>query len=487
MNSSPAVIPHGGSQKSRAGNPTSDLRPPSSTLLPNGRLRIRIELPGQLARPPETQLETRNSKLETFLEVRVGSSTLKFPYYKTRWGKYTSYTMTWHDGVRRCREKRSSVKALRERAEEVAKAIVNGQTAMLRFGQSDQASYLRALENLARTGKSLELATSEYAESFALLNGRTSLAEAVRFYLAQHPEGIVARTIADIVAEFLGKKKLSDKWRPILKKMLDKFAAHFQGPLTQLTTRDIDDWLDSLKYRNKSLGLRSRHNYREAVATLITFAKARGYLFKDWNVLDDVSDPEPPDAEVNLYTPDELVKLLNVAESYEAGRKLLPFVAITAFAGVRHEEMNAKKLRLLDWSDIDFEQKGIYVQKRTAKTGRDRIADLPENLIAWLQPYARKSGRVCTIKHTSNALGKLREKAGITGPRKNALRKSYITYSMALTDNIEQVSRRSGNSPKVIRKNYEKPGTRMKADALRWSQIMPERADVLPLFTWAKA
>jgi len=318
--------------------------------------------------------------------------------------------------------------------------------------------------------------------------GDVSPVEAARYYVTQHPRGTVARTIPQIVVEFFARRLLSPRWTRVLKKMLERFGAHFTGSFQQITPRDVDDWLDTLKKRDgkTSVGRRSRRNYRDAATALINFAQSRGYVSKDWDVMRDVSNPEPAPVEVNLYTPDELVRLLNKAETYEAGRKLVPFIAITAFAGVRHGEMNEEKVRLLDWSDIDFEAKGIYVAKGTAKTGKDRMVDLPDNLIAWLQLYARKSGRICELKNTGSALCRLRTKAGIVGPKRNALRKSFISYQLALTRNIDGVADQAGNSSGMIKKNYKQSGTRMRVLAERWFSIMPDRADILPLFAWSK-
>jgi integrase len=278
----------------------------------------------------------------------------------------------------------------------------------------------------------------------------------------------------------LAKKMISAKWRHNLAKMLERFAARFTGPLGALQTRDLEDWLDSL-----AGGLRTRRNHRDAIESLVNFARARGYLRKDWDALAPASNPNPPPAQVNLYTPEDLVKLLNLAETTKSGRKLIPLICITAFAGVRHGEMNETKLELLDWSNIDFEGKGIYVGHGAAKTGRDRAVDMPDNLIAWLEPYHRPSGKICSLSNSWNALCRLRNKAGIP-PKKNGLRKSFISYKLALTRNIDGVADQAGNSAAIIRKNYKRTDTRLRQAAERWFAIMPTRADILPLFAWAK-
>jgi len=279
--------------------------------------------------------------------------------------------------------------------------------------------------------------------------------------------------------------------------------------------REIDDWLDALKDRKgKSAGLRTRRNYLRVIQSLANYAKDRAYLPRDWAVLDSVSDPEPARVRVHLYTPEELAALLAAAERSESGRKLLPLICITAFAGVRHGEMNEEKIEHLDWSNLKFKSRKIYVGDEESKTGHDRLVDMPDNLLAWLEPYRRPSGRICVLKRTHDALGKLRQKAvrelldesarlarsghspraeqlrelahSLGGPKRNALRKSFISYKNALTRNIDLVADQAGNSPAMIRKNYKRTDDDMHEVAQRWFSLMPQRADVLPLFAWAQ-
>ena len=128
----------------------------------------------------------------------------------------------------------------------------------------------------------------------------------------------------------------------------------------------------------------------------MNFARTRGYLDKDWDALDQVDDPDSPATSVDLYTPEDLVKLLARAEKTKAGRKLVPLICITAFAGVRHGEMNEEKIEALDWANFDWEAKRIFIDADAAKqTGRtvgdDRVVDMSDNLIAWLKPHCRSS------------------------------------------------------------------------------------------------
>lgn len=428
------------------------------------------------------------------LEVHEGSVTVRvYPgrtSFKSR-GKqrrYKTHVIVYFDAAGRHRERRASLEDAKTRAGDIARSIASGQSALGNLGPQDWSSYLRARELLAPAGKSLELACSEYAEMSAILSSHASHssplpspADLARYWLASHPAGIDERRIPRIVEELLYRRTVSGKYRRNLAKMLERLAARFDCPLTALQSRDVDDWLDSL-----GTGLRTRRNHRDALENLVNFARQRGYVPETWKLLDLVSDPEPPAPAVNLYTPEELLKLLHRAESTRAGTKLVPLIAITAFAGIRHGEMNEEKVQHLDWADIDWDAKRIYVGRGPAKTGNDRTVDMPDNLVEWLLPYRRRAGKLCVLANTSSALCRLRHKAAIAGPKRNALRKSFISYKLALTRDIAGVADQAGNSAAIIRKNYKRSDTRLREAAARWFTIRPERADVLPLFAWGR-
>lgn len=431
---------------------------------------------------PEVKPRTRA------IEVWNGSVCVRI--YRMKWRDkkrrrtYRKDQVYWTDAGRLFKKSFSNPEAAKKWAEQVAAVIAKGETNRLQFSQADIASFFRIKDMAAKAGAEPELLVAEACDARRALNG-VPMAEAVRFYNLQNPIGSVAKKSSDVIQEFFAKRKLCAKWKRNLQIMLDRFTARFPGPLTDLIARDVDDWLDNIEGRGQArIGLRARHNHRAAVAELCEFAKMRGYLPQAWTVMASVSDPEPDPIQVNIYSPDELLRLLNTAETYEAGRKLVPFIAITALAGVRHGEMNEEKVRLLDWGDFDFETKTIYVAKNTAKTGNDRVVDMPDNLVAWLKPYARPSGKIVPLENTGSALCRLRIKAGIKGPKRNALRKSFISYKNALTRNIDAVADQAGNSAHVIRKNYKVVDSRMQKAAHRWFSLMPDRADLLPLFAW---
>jgi integrase len=395
------------------------------------------------------------------------------------------YTIDWGKGAngRRQRTMRSSFAKAKKFAETKATELSNGEQAMLDFGPEERASYRRVQELLLPTGKSPELAAGEFAECVKLImeaGANLSLADAIRAFLEHRPAGVTPKTIPAIVAELIQRKTADEKgakWLRNLKQKLERFAEDFTGPLHVVTAEKIDKWLRDLKIRKrhhkkdsvavlKSVGLRTRKNYRDAIGELVRYAQSQNYLAKTWEVLKHVEKPEVPLTDIKIYTPEQITRLLSVCKP-----NILPLLAITCFAGVRHEEMAAPdKPVLVRWKDIDLGKGTIRVDKRAAKIGKRRIVKMPPNLIAWLKPHAKRDGPICELSGTADALGRLGEAAGIPWV-KNAPRKSFISYRVAQTDNVPLVAREAGNSPGEIDESYLDLVT--EGEAKRWFNIFP--------------
>jgi hypothetical protein len=106
------------------------------------------------------------------------------------------------------------------------------------------------------------------------------LKTAAKFY-RERRQKITAKRVADVVAELIAMKKARGKSpRHVrdLSSRLNCFADVFKRDIGNVTTADVQGWLDGLK-----LSARSVKNYRAALASLFGFAESRGYVFKGGN------------------------------------------------------------------------------------------------------------------------------------------------------------------------------------------------------------
>lgn len=128
--------------------------------------------------------------------------------------------------------------------------------------------------------------------------------------------------------------------------------------------------------RALNLTARSRNNYRNAIGTLFHFAVTRGYVAKGAVDVESIAVAKEDTGAIKIFRPEEMDRVLKATQP-----ELIPFLAIGAFAGLRHAE-----IQRLDWSEIRIESGFIEVKASKAKTAARRLVPITDNLRKWLLP-----------------------------------------------------------------------------------------------------
>ena len=398
--------------------------------------------------------------------VKRGSASVRI--YKTPCRGVDRFTIAyWFNGGRK-RQTFATLDQAKTEAAAAAAQLTRGDLDVLTLTSADRAAYLRARQLLDPLSISLEAGAAQLADATQRLGG-VSLATAVEFYLQRHAGITAARTVPEVVAEMLAAKraaKFSDCYLRQLQNHLSHVTAQFPGRIGDVTGPKIDEWL-----RKMPLAPRTRNNHRKTFATLFSFAKSRKYLPKDHDELNAVPIVKDNEGEIEIFTPEEMAELLAVA-----GPANIPFLAIAAFAGVRHAE-----LERLNWADVQHESEFIVIRAAKAKTASRRMIPILPNLRAWLEPHWQEEGLLCCyaqmswqFEHLSARVNQARQAAGRTDKfvwKHNALRHSFISYRVAHTQNVAQVALEAGNSPQIIFQHYRELVRPAQAQA--WFGIMP--------------
>ncbi|MEK7677431.1 MAG: site-specific integrase [Verrucomicrobiota bacterium] len=399
-------------------------------------------------------------------KVTVGNVGVKI-YHRTRKDGYPVWEVAdYSAGTRKLRSFSDHSQARKE-AERIARLMAAGEVSALDMRPNERASYGRALELLRETGVPLEIAAGRYAEAFKLLGG-DRLIEAARFFLERNPDNLPTKTVAEVVGELLATKEARGKsvrYLQDLRHRLTRFAEAFQTGVANVTTGDLQRWLDGLKVQP-----RTYLNFRRVAGTLFSYAEARGYIFKGANPLEGTERIEANGHAVEIYRPSEMTRLLAAASP-----EFRPCLALAGFAGLRSAEIER-----LDWSDVDLAGRFITVAAEKSKTASRRLVPISENLAAWLAPYARQSGRLWKGKHDefydaqqdTAAATRTEDQPAVTW-KANALRHSFASYRLAETGDAARVALECGNSPAVVFKHYREL---VKPDAAKqWFSIQPEQ------------
>jgi integrase len=324
-------------------------------------------------------------------------------------------------------------------------------------------AYLRAGEALSPVGVKLDVAAHEYASATLLLGGRATLTEVCRDWLKRHavelPRVSIKKAADEIVrqAEVNGRSIVRVQQ---LHSILGRFARDCNMDVQDVTPAIMSQYLSGLP-----LSERSKRNYRDTLGFFCRFCVMRGYLQKGTDWLEGVQKYTARKmGAIEIYTPEEFAVLL-----HHADKRLVPFLAISAFARLRHTEIGR-----LDWSQIEDGTGETFIEVRsienTKSDQRRRLVPIRDNLKAWLLPHRKAAGKVCPFEDIPKQLLKTARRAKIKW-KHNALRHSCISYRVAECGNVPLVSDESGNSVSVIRTNYLR---RVKpAVAAEWFGVIP--------------
>ena len=404
------------------------------------------------------------------LTVKRGSAVVKI--YRTPSKGCDSYTLSFWVNHERKRRTCADLEAAKTEAEQIATHLAAGEVEVAKISSADSACYLRAKQLADSVNLPLETLAAQFVEAKQSL-GPIPLRNAIEYYLKKHPKDMQPRLISEVIAEMLESKRqdgLNPKYLLHLRYDLGKFAKAFHCNIATVTGAEIDAWL-----RGLGVAARTRNNLRNAVQTLFSYAKLKKFLPKDHDELDAVPLAKDKGGEIEVFTPFELESLLNCADE-----RLVPFLALGAFAGIRHAE-----IQRLNWDDLKLEDDLIEIKAAKAKTASRRTVPITDNLKAWLLPHAKAYGPVCVYKNVAHEINKLVRDVNanwkaqnlehVLNWKHNGLRHSFISYRIAEIKNVAQVALEAGNSPQIIFSNYRE--LVRPADAQRWFSIVPRHAE----------
>jgi len=333
-------------------------------------------------------------------------------------------------------------KRIRQRAKSLEEA--RSRCHDLEEGQKDS--------NIVRTHLSAEQVRSA-ERAFGLLGSDQCIVEAVGSHRSNYK---LKRTlISDAVWQYLAtKEQCSKNTYDQAKGLLMKLVDWAEGrTLESLSREDASEYL-----RTATNG--SYNHYLRFAKSLYRWAISEGLVNN--NPFKNIVAKTRIHREVSVLSCEEAKALLGASEALYGG-ELLPYVAITLFAGLRPDS----EMRHLEWGAINLEDAEIRVTM--GKTRIPRTVDIPDNLVKWL----RKCDPSLPIypKNFRRKWAKVRNEAGFKGgaaktPKEKAqeaglkpwvkdyTRHTAISYRVRQTGDVYSTATWAGNSPAIIRSHY---------------------------------
>jgi integrase len=398
--------------------------------------------------------------------VKRGSSTVKI--YRDRKPEGTYYRVTYYLGAKRQRLNFSNLQEATNEAEAKASQLSRGDVDAAQLSGKDRLEYGRALDTVKQFNLPLDAVAIEYKEARNLLDG-VPLIDAARFYARHHGKGIKRKSVALAVDEMIERKTtkgVSKLYLADLRYRLGVFKEAFHCDVNAIAPDDVAAFFHGL-----TLSPRSHNNFLRTLRTFFAYVQRHDWLSKEVDMLSRVEKRSEKPTPVEIFMPSELAALFK-----HASPQIAPCIALSAFAGLRAEEI----IRL-DWSDVERRPGFIEVAAHKAKTATRRIVPIVDNLSQWLAIAPRNGEGVWPHSkgYFFEALRNASDAAGIKW-RQNALRHSFITYRLAEIQDVNRVALEAGNSPQMIFRHYRELAT--PEQARTWFAIAPEKAaNVLPI------
>lgn len=336
----------------------------------------------------------------------------------------------WQNGryVRKQFKLRDDAIAHRELLEKEAEAA-DGVT----IPEADRHSVWMAYQRARAGGYSLVQACDLFEKSLLMKVNRIALGEAVNQFMAvKRAKRLRERSLGNLQCRL-----------DCMKLKIGETTSVHDITLPKLQECISGSWSD-----------RSVINFRLVARNFFGWCASKRYCLS--NIADELEKPLTEDRPPVILTPDEVEEMLVKARS--VAPHLVPYIAISVFAGVRNKEMSR-----LTWEDVDLKQMVIRIDSHKSKTRARRLVTIQPNLAKWL---ALKGDL------PSGTSQKHWMKVRPSRYEADAMRRTFCSYHLAQFQSAAQTAIQAGHRESVLFSHYR--GLVTQEDAKRFWVIEPK-------------
>jgi integrase len=373
-----------------------------------------------------------------------------------------AYHVVWRVGGKRIKQQYRRFKAAKEGALAALKMLHKGKGQVASLPARDLGRVSAALDLLTDAGHpNILTVANEFLAAKQASHG-ADLVDAAKFW-AINRRGIERVSFQQAADDWF--KTHEHRWADTTRAN----QSSRKGQLVkvfQIDACDLD--FESLRlFFEEELECKSgkyRNHYRETLRGIIKHCIARSWMQEKHGLETLLRNEKAVSAAPQIITPGAFCRLLENADT-----EVLPLVALMGFCGIRFSEATR-----LTWEDVWGVDGYVVLNANQTKTAQRRLVDRCPTLEAWMEPYKRHTGAVWVhARHVlTQRLKPLRKAAGLTGVH-NALRHSYCSYKLALTQKPEELAYQMGNTPAIIYKNYRELVTPVQGK--EWFAILPQK------------
>lgn len=345
----------------------------------------------------------------------------------------------------------------------------------------EKKAYGIASETKPRVTRLTDAQLQQAEAAFAALDGR-SMPLAIDFFIKSYQEPVKAKLLTEAKAEFIADKLKKGKRPDTIRNLnnrVDLLAnGHPDKHVHEILKADVEAVVFS-----KGIGARTQVNNRLALSAFFGWCQKQRYCQS--NPAREVEPPEVDAGEPVVLSLVEVRKLLSAARVVKDG-KLVPYVALAVFCGIRPTE-----LARISWKDISLDDKTVTIQGKHAKMRSRRIVDISDNAVAWLTPFAVSRPPI-RPQNFRKDFDRVKELAGFDQPPKgekpkpgvkpwvqDSMRHSAISAHLRFHGDEGRTASWAGNSMDVCHRSYK--GLMSADDAREFWDITPDDQKILNL------
>lgn len=284
-------------------------------------------------------------------------------------------------------------------------------------------------------------------------------------------------TLDQLIGEYIGaRSSISKQYVRDIESLKERLPSLGWKIVSTLTPADIES---AVRHETPSV----RNSHLRILRALLNYGAKKGYLPE--NPIAKLEFSRVALGEVQLYTPDDVQKLLD--DCLEHDLELLPYRVLTIYCGIRPRG----EMSRLQWSDIDWADHIVKLRAAITKKGRTRHPQISDNAKEWLEEYRARGGTTtglvvgCTQKQLEAKIAANHKRTGIKSA-KNAARHSYCSYHLAYHNDINGLTLQSGHaSTDTLWKHYYRVARR--EDAERFWSVLPKTRTIPNVIAFANS
>lgn len=308
------------------------------------------------------------------------------------------------------------------------------------------------------------------AEAYKLLDPHNiDLLDVVKVHLQaieQKSASVTFEAAFDRFAEL--KETKSAKYRQEIRQAKATFTPLLNRLICDVSAQDLESILDRMPAASKNSKMRD-------LRAVFNLAIKRGWMLPGTSPIARLDFAQLSQKEVEVVPVDQVAKMLNHA--LENDLELVPYLALSFFAGIRPRE-----LEQVTWGDIDLSDHVVTIRPEVSKTHRRRFPELSKNALAWLEAYRQRGGSTeGRVVPVSSAVLRKKRRANweaIAGKApwiQQGARHTFCSCFLAMHGDINRLVLQSGHaSVDVMWQSYHKGVKKVQAERF-WS-IMPPAA-----------